>query len=184
MRKVYLFDFITLDGFFEGPNSDISWHIADDEFHEFAIDQLNHTDLLLFGRVTYEMMVSYWTTEIVIKSDPLVANKMNSLPKIVFSRTLGKVDWSNTQLIKENVVGEVAKLKRQSGKDIAILGSSNLSVTFVQHGLIDEYRIMVNPIVLGSGISLFKGINEKLELKLLKTKIFKSGNVLLSYVQA
>ncbi len=181
MRKLYLFNFITLDGYFEGPNHELDWHNVDDEFQEFAIDQLNHTDLLLFGRVTYEMMASYWTTEMAIKSDPVVASKMNSLPKIVFSKTLGKADWNNTQLIKENVAGKVAELKQQSGEDIAVLGSSNLAVTLAQHSVIDEYRIMVNPVVLGVGVTLLKGINERLNFRLLKTKLFKSGNVLLYY---
>ncbi len=181
MRKVFLFDFITLNGFFEGPNGDISWHNVDQEFHEFAINQLNETDTILFGRVTYQMMASYWPTETAIKNDPVVAGKMNSLPKIVFSKTLKNATWNNTRVINEDVTGEVEKLKQQSGKDIAILGSSNLTLTLIQAGLVDEFRIILNPVILGSGVQLFKGVNEKFKLKLLKTKRFKSGNVLLYY---
>ena len=181
MRKVFLFNMTTLDGFFEGPNQDISWHHADEEFNEFAIDQLNEIGTLLFGRITYQGMESYWPTEIAINNDPVVAGLMNSLPKIVFSRTLDQAEWNNSRLVKENVAEEVLKLKAQSGKDIAIFGSSDLAVTLAESGLIDEYRIIVNPVFLGNGTSLLKGIKDKLNLKLLNARIFKSGNVLLYY---
>jgi dihydrofolate reductase len=181
MRKVFLFNMTTLDGFFEGPNQDISWHNVDEEFNEFAIEQLNEIGMLLFGRVTYQGMASYWPTEPAISDDPAVAGLMNSLPKIVFSKTLEKADWNNSRLVKENAAEEVSKLKQQPGKDIAIFGSSNLAVTLAESGLIDEYRMIVNPVFLGSGTPLLKGIKKKLNLKLLKAKTFKSGNVLLYY---
>ena len=181
MRKVFLFNMTTLDGFFEGPNQDISWHNADEEFNEFAIDQLNESGALLFGRVTYQLMANYWPTESAINDDPIVAGLMNSLPKIVFSKTLDKAEWNNSRLVKENVAEEVLKLKQQPGKDIAIFGSSDLAVTLAKNGLIDEYRIIVNPVFLGDGTPLLKGIKEKINLKLLKTRTFKSGNVLLYY---
>lgn len=181
MRKVFLFNMITLDGFFEGPNQDISWHHVDDEFNEFAIEQLNEIGMLLFGRVTYQGMASYWPTEFAIKDDPIVAGLMNSLPKIVFSKTLDKAEWNNSRLVRENVAEEVSKLKQQSGKDIAIFGSSDLAVTLAENDLIDEYRVIMNPVFLGSGTSLLKGIKDKLNLKLLKARTFKSGNVLLYY---
>src|SRR5215217_45197 len=181
MRKVFLFNMTTLDGFFEGPDRDINWHHTDDEFNEFAINQLNETGTLLFGRVTYQMMASYWPTESAIKDDPIVAGLMNSLPKIVFSKTLDQAEWNNSRVVKENVAAEVLKLKEQSGKDIAIFGSSDLAVTLVENGLIDEYRIIVNPVFLGQGTPLLKGIKDKIELKLLEAKVFKSGNVLLYY---
>lgn len=179
-----MFNLVTLDGYFEGPNREIDWHNVDDEFNEFAIEQLNTTDLLLFGRVTYELMASYWPTETAVKNDPIVAGKMNSLPKIVFSNMLSSVEWNNTRLVKENITEEILKLKQQPGKDIFIFGSSDLSLTFIKHGLIDEYRIIVNPVVLGSGKPLFKGIDSRLNLKLIKTRTFKSGNVLLYYEPA
>ncbi|MGO9481771.1 MAG: dihydrofolate reductase family protein [Candidatus Kryptoniota bacterium] len=182
MRKLYLFDFITLDGFFEGPNSDISWHNVDDEFQEFAIDQLNETATLLFGRVTYQMMASYWQTDTAIKNDPIVAGKMTSLPKIVFSTTLAKTDWNNTRIVRENAQEEVSKLKSTPGKDIAILGSSDLAVSLMNENLIDELRIMVNPVVLGGGKTLFDGLDGRIHLRLLSTRTFRSGNVLLYYV--
>jgi len=184
MRKVFLFNMTTLDGFFEGPNQDISWHNVDEEFNEFAIDQLNETGTLLFGRITYQGMASYWPTDAAIHDDPEVAGLMNSLSKIVFSRTLDKPEWNNSRLVKNNVVEEVSKLKQQPGKDIAIFGSSDLAVTLAEQGLIDEYRIIVNPLFLGGGIPLLKGIKEKVNLKLLNARIFKSGNVLLYYAPA
>jgi dihydrofolate reductase len=184
MRKLIFFMLTTLDGFYEGPNKEIDWHNVDEEFNEFAIEQLNSVDVLLFGRVTYELMASYWPTPAATTNDPIVADKMNGLPKIVFSKTLSSVEWQNTRLVKENIAEEISKLKQQPGKDLIIFGSSDLAVTLIQHGLIDEYRIMVNPVVLGNGKSLFKGINHKLNLKLLKTKTFRSGNVLLYYQPA
>lgn len=182
MRKLYLFNFVTLDGFFEGAGKwELDWHNVDEEFQEFAIGQLNETDLLLFGRVTYEGMAGYWTTPDALKNDPIVAGKMNSIPKIVFSRTLKEASWNNTRLIKENVAEEVLKLKSQPGKDIGILGSAALASTLIRQSLIDEYRIMLNPVVLGSGMPLFEGVENRMTLRLLRSRSFKSGNVLLCY---
>ena len=181
MRKVIFFNLISLDGYFEGPNRDIDWHHVDEEFNEFAIQQTGEFGALLFGRVTYELMVSYWPTEAAKRDNPEIAGLMNSLPKIVFSNTLEKVEWENTTLVKDNFVEEVSKIKEQPGKDIAIFGSSDLAVTFIDLGLIDEFRIMVNPVVLGGGKPILQGMKSKLELKLIKVKEFKSGNVLLYY---
>jgi dihydrofolate reductase len=126
-------------------------------------------------------MASYWPTEAAINDDPIVAGLMNSLPKIVISKTLDQAEWNNSRLVKENVVEEVLQLKEQPGKDIAIFGSSDLAVTLSENGLIDEYRIIFSPVFLGNGTSLLKGIKEKLNLKFLNARIFKSGNVLLYY---
>ena len=181
MRNVFLFMMVTLDGFFEGPNHEIDWHNVDEEFNEFAIDQLNELDTLLFGRVTYEGMASYWPTPAAIEDDPDVAGKMNTIPKIVFSRTLDRAEWSNSRLVKENIAAEVLQLKQQPGRDLAIFGSANLTMSLLQMGLVDELRLMVNPVVLGKGRPLFEGIDEKLKLKLIRTRVFRSGNVLLCY---
>lgn len=172
---------ITLDGFFEGPRGEIDWHKVDAEFNEYAIDLLNSVDFLLFGRKTYELMAGYWPTPAAAANDPVVAGKMNNLNKIVFSRTLTIVGWKNTRLIKDNIAEEILQLKHQPGRDLAIFGSSNLALTFIRQGLIDEYRMIVNPVVLGGGEPLFKGIKEKLNLKLLRTKTLSSGNVILYY---
>jgi len=181
MRKVIFFMLTSLDGYFEGPDRDINWHNVDDEFNEFAEQQTAEFGALVFGRVTYELMAGYWPTEAAKRDDPIIAGLMNGLPKIVFSKTLKKVDWDNTTLVKDNFVQATSKLKQEAGKDIAIFGSSDLAVTFIEYGLIDEFRIMVNPIVLGEGKTLFRGIKSELNLKLIKTRTFKSGNVLLYY---
>jgi len=181
MRKVFLFMMVTVDGFFEGPNHEIDWHNVDEEFNEFAIEQLDDIDTLLFGRVTYEGMASFWPTQFAKENDPVVADKMNRIPKLVFSKTLDKAEWENSQLVKEHIAEEVSKLKQQQGGDLAIFGSSDLTVSLLEMGLVDELRIMMNPVVLGSGKRLFEGIHDTLKLKLLKTKTFRSGNVLLYY---
>jgi dihydrofolate reductase len=181
MRKVFLFMMVTLDGFFEGPGHEIDWHNVDEEFNEFAIDQLNEVDALLFGRVTYQGMASYWPTPLAKENDPIIADKMNTVPKIVFSKTLDKVEWSNSRLVTENIAGEISQLKQEQGRDLALFGSANLAVSLLQMGLIDELRIMVNPVVLGNGKPLFTGIHDKVKLKLIKIRTFRSGNVLLYY---
>lgn len=181
MRKIFVFMMVSLDGFFEGPDHELDWHNVDAEFNEFATEQLNDVDMLLFGWKTYELMAGFWPNEAGKQESPAIAEKMNALQKIAFSRKAQKVEWQNTRLITGNVGGEVTKLKNQPGKNIAIFGSSNLCVSLIQMGLIDEFRIMVNPVVLGKGHTLFNGINDKLNLKLLKTRTFNSGNVLLYY---
>ena len=181
MRKVILFNMVTLDGFFEGSNGEIDWHNVDEEFNEFAVDQVNAADGLIFGRVTYELMASYWPTPAAQADDPIVAEKMNTMPKIVFSRTLKTVEWNNTRLVKGDTVKEISELKQQPGKDLLIFGSADLASTLTNLGLIDEYRIMVNPVVLGKGKPLFKDIKGKLNLRLLRTRNFSNGNVLLYY---
>ncbi len=181
MRKVILFNMVTLDGFFEGPDGDLDWHNVDEEFTRFAIEQVSTADGLIFGRRTYEMMASFWPTDFAIQTEPIVANHMNTLPKIVFSRTLDKADWSHSRLVNGDAAEEVSRLKQQPGKDLFVFGSADLAASLAQHGLIDEYRIMVNPVVLGSGAPLFQDIHAPLKLKLIKTRTFGNGNVLLTY---
>lgn len=172
---------MSLDGFIEGANHTIDWHNVDAEFNEFAYEQLNSVDTLIFGRKTYNLMVSYWPTPTALTNDPVIANQMNSKPKIVFSKTMEKAEWNNTLLIKGNVAAEIKKLKRLQGKDLIIFGGADLASTFRQLDLIDEYRVMVNPIVLGQGTPYFKQATGQLNLKLIKTRTFNSGNVLLCY---
>ena len=181
MRKLFAFNMVTLDGFFEGPNQDISWHTTDDEFNQFAIEQTGSVDTILFGRKTYEMMASYWPTESARQDDPDVAALMNNVPKIVFSRTLQTAEWSNTRLMKENIKGEILKLKAQPGKEIAVFGSADLLSTLIELDLVDEHRIIVNPVVLGKGTPLFKDVERPLNLQLVRSRVFASGNVLLYY---
>jgi dihydrofolate reductase len=182
MRKVILFNLITLDGYFEGTHKwDIDWHRVDEEFDEFSIDQLNHAGGIIFGRVTYEGMASFWSSPKAIETDPVVAAKMNSLPKFVFSRTKEKADWNNSQIIKGDAVQELKKLKEQPGNDLFIFGSADLASTFIKHNMIDEYRLLVNPILLGKGGAMFTDNGESINLKLLNIRVFHNGNVLLKY---
>jgi dihydrofolate reductase len=178
---------VSLDGLFAGPEGSIDWHVVDEEFNEFAIDQLNAMDAMIFGRVTYEGMLSYWPTQMAIENDTVVADKMNTLPKLVFSRTLQKVEWGkwdNAKLIKGDIGEEISKLKQQPGKDMVIFGSGSIVSTLAQLGLIDEYRLFVVPTVLGNGASLFTGVTKPVNLKLLRTKTLKTGVVLLCYAPA
>lgn len=181
MRKVIIFNLISLDGYFEGPSREIDWHNVDNEFNQFAIDQLNNADTLLFGRVTYNLMASYWPTKTAIEDDPIIADLMNRIDKIVFSRTLKYVDWKNTRLVSDDPAAEIRKLKDSPGKDVFIFGSSDLATGLLHDRLIDEVRLIVNPILLGSGKAMFTGLKNRVNLKLLNTRTFNSGNVLLYY---
>jgi len=179
VRKLFSFNMVSLDGFFEGPNQNIDWHNVDEEFNEFAVKQTSSIGTLLFGRVTYQLMAGYWPTPAAIADDPEIAGLMNSLPKLVFSRTLESADWENTRLVKHGAEEEIQKLKRQRGKDLAIFGSANLISTLMD--VIDEHRVLVNPILLHAGTPLFKPEGLPLKLKLVDTRLFKSGNILLNY---
>ncbi len=181
MVKLIVFNMISLDGFFEGPNHELDWHVTDEEFDLFAIEQLRLVGTILFGRKTYEMMADFWPSDFAKKEDPIVAELMNSLPKIVFSRTLKSADWENTKLVKENIIDEIRKLKETAEMDLILLGSADLMNFLIKENLIDEFRLMVNPIVLGRGRPLFVDPELTLKFDLLNTKPFKSGNVLLNY---
>jgi dihydrofolate reductase len=179
MRKLIMWNLVSLDGFFEGAKSwDLGWHdsVWGEELERLSIDQLNSADALLFGRATYEGMASYWPSA---KGE--VADLMNQIRKVVFSRTLEKASWNNTRLVHGDAEEEVAKLKKQPGKDLLIFGSANLSTTLIRHRLIDEYRLCLAPIVLGRGTPLFKASSETMKLKLLETRPLKSGGVILRY---
>lgn len=184
MRKIIVSNYITLDGFFAGPNGEFDWFVWDDETAEYAKGLLTSIDTILFGRVTYELMAGYWPTASPPAEDPIIIDAMNNLPKIVFSKTLDKVAWKNSRLVKGDIAEEISKLKQQPGKDMVIYGSGSIVTTLARLGLIDEYRIFVNPVVLGSGKPQFKGIKDRLNLKLLTTKTFNCGVVLLHYQPA
>ena len=181
MRKIIFQMMVSLDGYFEGPNKELDWHLVDEEFNEYASDLLGSVDTILFGRLTYQLMAGYWPTSAAKTNDPVIAAKMNSLRKIVFSKTLAKAEWNNTVLVKDNAAEEILKLKRQPGKDMVIFGSSDLTVSLMDSDLVDEYRIFVNPVVLASGKPLLKGLKDRLSLSFIRAKIFKSGLVMLCY---
>ena len=184
MRKLAAFTQVTLDGYFAGTGGDISWAHKDKqdaEWNAFVEDNVQGGGTLLFGRITYELMASYWPTPLAIQNDPVVAVRMNQLPKVVFSRTLATASWKNTKLVHDSIAAEVRKMKKEPGTDMAILGSGSIVSQLAQEGLIDEFQIVVNPVVLGTGKTIFNGVKEKLALKLIKTRTFANGNVLLCY---
>ena len=174
-----MWNVVTLDGFFEGPKSwELDWHdsVWGDELEKYSIEQSKSTGMLLFGRVTYEGMASYWSSE---KGE--IADFMNTIPKIVFSKTMRKAEWNNTTLVKGNALEEVAKLKRQPGKNIFVFGSANLSSTLLEHDLFDEINLALAPVILGRGNPLFKASPDRLKMKLLEARPLKSGGVILRY---
>lgn len=184
MRRLTVFNQVTLDGYFADEAGDMGFfHKAPDdaEWNEFVSGNASGDGILLFGRVTYEMMAGFWPTPQAHASMPAVAEGMNRMHKIVFSRTLTDVTWSNTTLMKGDLVTEIRKLKETEGKDIAILGSGTIVAQLTPHLLIDEYQIVVNPIVIGAGRTMFDGIAKGVALKPTKSRTFGNGSVLLCY---
>jgi dihydrofolate reductase len=181
MRKLLSFMVVTLDGFYEGPEGEFDWPNVDDEFNEFAISQMNDIGTLVFGRATYEGMASYWPTPASLEDDPAIADRMNSIPKVVFSSTLDSADWENSTLVTGNAAEAIAELKQQPGKDLAMFGSPTLTASLIEQGLVDELRVMVQPILLGAGKSLFAALHGRVPVELVRTTVFRSGNVLLHY---
>ena len=186
MRKLIMWNVITLDGYFEGKqNWDLSFHnvVWGQELEKLSIEQLQSADYLVFGRVTYEGMAAYWTKAEGEAAEQEVAKLMNSITKIVFSKTLKTADWNNTTIISENATSEIQKLKEQSGKDIYVFGSANLSETFINDNLFDEYRIGIAPVILGNGRPLFRqGINSN-KLSLVLAQQLLTGGVVLKYAK-
>lgn len=183
MRKVIYSMMVSFDGFIEGPNRELDWVIVDQELHKYINDQQSAIGLHLYGRRTYEVMVDYWPTADTNPSSPEYevefAHIWKNMPKIVFSKTLDKVEW-NSRLVRENIAEEITKLKAQPGKDLE-LGGANIASTFMRLGLIDEYQLFVQPIVLGSGTPLFPASGDKINLRLVETRTFRTGVVLLRY---
>ncbi len=179
MRKLIAAINMTLDGF-----CDHTAMVSDEEIHQHYNELLSNADTLIYGRITYQLMESYWPTVVKdptgIKQTDEFAVLIDNIPKIVYSRTLKNVDWKNTTLKKEIIKEEILELKQQAGKNI-IVGSPGLIVALMQLELIDEYQLSVQPIIAGTGLSLFKKINDRIDLKLLRTKIFGCGAVTLYY---
>ncbi|MCI0674043.1 MAG: dihydrofolate reductase family protein [Myxococcaceae bacterium] len=185
MRKLVVFNQVSLDGYFSDADGDMSWaHKHDAEWGAFMSENASGGGALLFGRVTYELMASYWPTSAARKENPVVAERMNGLPKVVFSRTLGKASWKNTRLVTGDIAAEVRKMKQEPGPDMVILGSGSIVSQLSEARLIDEYQIVLNPLALGSGRTMFDGIGEKLDLTLRRTRAFSNGNVVLWYEPA
>jgi dihydrofolate reductase len=184
MRKLSVFNSVTLDGFFTDANGDISWaHQGSDdpEFNAFTAGNAKGGGTLVFGRVTYEMMAAYWPTPEAARSMPMVAEQMNKLEKVVFSRKLDEAGWNNTTLVKEDPVGALRTMKQGSGPDMTIMGSGSLIAPLAQARIIDAYQFVVCPIILGKGRTMFDGVNERLDLRLTDSRRFANGKVVLRY---
>jgi dihydrofolate reductase len=179
MKKVIFQFSVSLDGYFEGPNHEIDWHLVDDEFNAYAVEMLKATEVLIMGRRNYELMASYWPT--ATDNDPVVKEKLNGLPKLVFSRTLKKVEWQNSRLATGSIADEVARLKQAPGDGLLWVGGSELAASFLELGLLDELRFIITPILLGDGRTVFDGIKKRHPLRLLSTRTFQTGNVLAIY---
>jgi dihydrofolate reductase len=182
MRKLSVFNAISLDGYFTDAKGDMSWaHKEDAEWQAFAAENASGGGALVFGRITYEMMAAFWPTPAAFEANAVVAERMNNLPKIVFSTTLEKSSWNNTTLIKGDIAAEMRKLKDETGPDMVIMGSGTIVAQLTEARLIDGYQIVLNPIVLGSGRTMFDGVHERRGLRLTQTRPFSNGNVVLSY---
>ena len=182
MRKLLVFNHVSLDGYFIDRKGDMSWaHQQDAEWNAFTAENARGESQLLFGRVTYEMMAGFWPTPHAHALMPDVAARMNALPKVVFSRTLRKATWQNTKLVKGDLVAAVRRLKRAPGPGMALMGSGRIVAQLTQAGLIDEFQVVVNPVILGAGRSMFAGVAGRPRLRLIRTRAFGNGNVLMCY---
>jgi len=183
MRKVIMLNRVSIDGFFAGPNGEIEWFVHDAEVDK-AAHEMADADTVLFGRKTYQMFEGYWPK---VAGDPnappearVIANELNEMTKVVFSKTLKAATWENSKLATSNLAEEVKRLKQGSGADMLIFGSGTIVQQLTAGGFIDEYLFIVTPVVLGAGKSLFKGV-QKLNLGHVEARHFNSGNVLLHY---
>jgi dihydrofolate reductase len=182
MARVIVFNQVSVDGLFSAPDGDLSWaHRHDPEWNDFVGKNAGGRGRLLFGPVTYDMMVAYWPTPAAAKNDSAVAAGMNELPKLVFSRTLKDVTWKNTTLVRGELEASVRALKKDKGDDIVILGSGSIVAQLANARLIDEYQLITVPVVLGRGRTLFDGVDGPLPLRRIRSRTFENGNVLNCY---
>jgi dihydrofolate reductase len=187
MRKVKVTMWVTLDGFIAGPNNDMEFvgRLYDEEMGKYEDDVVSAADTLILGRVTYESFAGSWPNvpdkPNVSEGEKIYARKLNAMKKLVFSKSLAKVEWNNSTLAKEIVPGEIEKMKQEPGKDMVIYGSASIVQAFTNLGLIDEYQLLVHPVVIGGGKALFEGITKPVNLKLTRTIPRKSGVVVLYY---
>ena len=184
MRKVRVFNSVSLDGYYTDANNDYTWAhqgANDPELLEFTKGNAQGANALVFGRVTYDVMVAWWPTPEAAKVMPDVAKGMNAAPKYVFSRTLEKANWSNTTLLRGDPATEIARLRETSGPDMTVLGSGTIVAQLAQARLLDEVQLLVCPVVLGSGKSQFAGVTGKPWWTLSRSRTFKNGRVFLAY---
>lgn len=184
MRKLTVFNHVSLDGYFTDANGNMSFAqnpVPDAEWNAFVAGNAGSGGTLVFGRVTYDLMASFWPTPMAAEQMPDVAERMNNLPKVVFSRTIKEASWQNTKLVKDDLEGEIRKMKNEEGDGMVIFGSGMIVSQLTQAGLVDEYQFIVDPVVLGKGRTMFDGVQEKFTLKLKSSRTFANGNVLLCY---
>ncbi len=188
MQKLSVFNNVSLDGYFTDASGDMNFAQnpqPDPEWDAFvAGNARGGGGTFLFGRLTYEMMASYWPTPAAAAAMPVVAKTMNETPKVVFSRTLDRADWNKTKLFKSNLAEEVRKLKEGPGQGILIFGSGTIVSQLAREGLIDEYQIILTPVALGKGRTMFEGLEGKLPLQLISSRNFRNGNIFLCYQPA
>jgi dihydrofolate reductase len=175
MRTIFWQMMVTLDGFVEGPNGELDWHVVDDDFQRYVDEMLASIDTILLGRVTYEGFAGYWPSA----TEP-EARRMNELRKIVFSKTLETAEWNNSAIARD-VASEIARLRTEPGKDIALFGSPTLAARLVELGLFDEWRFLVAPVVLGAGKPLFRCKPARTAVHLAEVGRLGSGTVALTY---
>jgi dihydrofolate reductase len=194
-RKIVVFDRVSADGYFAAANGDLNWAVPDDAIDQAGVQGMTDTDTMLFGRRTYDMFESFWprvASDSPTAPDPhaegrdsptlrAMANWINEKTKIVFSKTRKEVTWKNSRLVRELDPRQIEAMKNESGKNMIIFGSGSVVSLLTQHGLIDEYFLIVNPIVLGSGKSLISGVPKSTRVDLLEAKKYDSGNVVLRY---
>jgi dihydrofolate reductase len=184
MRKLIVFNNVSVDGYFVDAGGDMTWAHnlrPDPEWQAYVASNASGDGELVFGRKTYEMMASFWPTPMATERMPEVAAGMNRMPKVVFSRTLAKADWNNTRLLKGDIAAETRKLKAESGGGLCILGSGTIVAQLAEAGLIDEYHNVIVPVVLGAGRTQFDGVKKHIELDLKSSRPFNNGNVLAIY---
>jgi len=181
MRTLASFIFTSLDGFYEGPNGELDCPIIDEEFNAFVIHQLDEVEVLGFGRATYEHMAAYWPTEQAKVNSPAIASRMNGMEKLVFSTTLTEASWTGSSVVRGEATEHLPTIEGASDKELLVIGSAHLTAVLAQSGFLDELRVMVCPIVLGQGRSLFEDLKDRISLTLLRERRFDSGNLVLTY---
>jgi dihydrofolate reductase len=183
VRRIVLMISVSMDGFFEGPGGNLDWHLVDDEVHTEFNQVLGAMSAFLDGRVTYQLMADFWpTADADPESSPPMAEFARiwrDMPKVVFSRTLERADW-NTTVVREVVPDEIRRMQAEPGGDMAV-GGADLAATFREHDLIDEYRLYLHPVLIGQGTPLFRPTDALADLRLLETRTFGNGVVLLRY---
>ncbi|MEO5815982.1 MAG: dihydrofolate reductase family protein [Gemmatimonadaceae bacterium] len=185
MRRVSVFNQISLDGYFTDDKGGMSWAhegSEDPEFKEFVAGNARGGEsTLVFGRITYQLMESFWPTPQAIEQMPVVAEGMNRRRKVVFSKTLDTATWQNTTLVKTDPVDAVKKMKQESGEDMVIMGSGTIISQLADAGLIDAYQFVLSPLALGKGRTMFEGVTKRLDMKQVSERAFKNGKIVLGY---